>query len=367
MKILYIASIRLPTEKAHGVQIMKTCEAFSQIGKEVKLIVPNYSNRIKDDPFEYYEVKKIFSVKKLIGIRLMYLGKVGFFLENLIFFLRVFFTKDFWETDYVYSRDEILSWLSNLFGRKTIWETHTGSYNFFAKNLLKKSELIVCISQGLKDFYISKGSKLKIIVAHDGVDLDSFKLKVDIEKMKKSLGLPMDKKIIMYAGRLDGWKGTETFISASKSWSDQGVSALGVVVGGNDSEVVELSRKWPTTRFLRFVPYKELVNYLKIADVLVVPNTAKSEISSYYTSPLKVFAYMASGVPIVASDLPSIREILNQNNSILIKSDNADALIDGVKKVLEDSHMAGIIANQALLDVKKYTWLERAKTIISNI
>ena len=64
MKILYIANARMPTEKAHGIQIMKTCEAFAELGHEVELILPWRFNPIKEDIFEYYNVKKNFKIKK---------------------------------------------------------------------------------------------------------------------------------------------------------------------------------------------------------------------------------------------------------------------------------------------------------------
>ena len=54
MKLYYIANARIPTEKAHGVQIMKMCEAFVDAGHEVKLIVPKRKNPIQEDPFAYY-------------------------------------------------------------------------------------------------------------------------------------------------------------------------------------------------------------------------------------------------------------------------------------------------------------------------
>ena len=68
---------------------------------------------------------------------------------------------------------------------------------------------------------------------------------------------------------------------------------------------------------------------------------------------------MASGVPIVASDLPSIREILNESNSTLVEADNPEGLAVGIKEALNKK------GNKALLDVKEYTWGRRVDLIIT--
>lgn len=367
MKILYIASIRLPTEKAHGVQIMKTCEAISLTGTNISLFVPKFFslNSNNEDPFEYYGVKKIFVIKRFFSLRLIKLGPIGFFLETSIFFISILFSTEFWRSDYIFSRDEMLVAFSNVFGKKTIWETHTGSTNFFAKIALKKSKIIISISKGLKDFYVKLGSQdSKIVVSHDGVDPNEFIVSDSKIDLRKKLDISVDKKIVLYAGRLDGWKGVETFLESSLGFSRE---TLAVVVGGDDNQIKFLSEKYPKVLFMGYKSYKELPMYQKLADVLIVPNTGKSEISRFFTSPLKVFSYMASGVPIVASDLPSIREILNNQNSVLVLPDSPQALLEGINRVLEDTSLAGIIAKQALLDVHKYSWGERAKVIISSL
>src|SRR3989338_2603983 len=63
-KLVYVANLRLPTEKAYGIQITKTCEALADSGLEVTLISPKRKNpNIKENIFDYYSVKKIFSDK----------------------------------------------------------------------------------------------------------------------------------------------------------------------------------------------------------------------------------------------------------------------------------------------------------------
>ena len=78
---------------------------------------------------------------------------------------------------------------------------------------------------------------------------------------------------------------------------------------------------------------------------------------------MKLFEYMASGVPIVASDLPSIREILNEKNAIFVEPDNSKDLVFGITRAFEHPETLEGLAKQARLDAEKYTWDKRATDI----
>ena len=90
-----------------------------------------------------------------------------------------------------------------------------------------------------------------------------------------------------------------------------------------------------------------------------------SEHYAYFMSPLKLFEYMAAGVPIVATDLPSIREILHhKENAWLIEPGNPQALAEGIQYLLEDPVFAEHLARGAKRDVQQYTWERRAAAIL---
>ena len=108
MKILYIATIRLPTEKAHGIQIMKTCEAFARIGHSVELVVPTRRNMLTDNPFDYYGVERTFKITTLSVPDLVRFGRFGFLFSALCFSERARWLKQFWTADVVYSRDAFI-------------------------------------------------------------------------------------------------------------------------------------------------------------------------------------------------------------------------------------------------------------------
>jgi glycosyltransferase involved in cell wall biosynthesis len=363
MKLLYAMNIRIPTEKAHGTQIFKTCEAFAENGAEVELCVTNRSTPISEDPFSYYGIARTFALHRLWSSDTVGLGPLGFAAADWSFALSVITYLRGRSFDVLYSRDENVLWLTSIFGHKNIvWESHIGTWNLFSRSVAKRCRAIIVISQGLKDFYIERGvPQEKIHVAHDGVDLKDFKAPQSQTESRKRLGLPQEKKIAMYIGRLDGWKGSDTFCAASEYLPDDTITA---VIGGEPKQIEEFSRKYPKVIFLGARPYRELADNQSAADVLVLPNTGKDEISARFTSPLKLFTYMASGRPIVASDLPSIREILSEKNAVLVESDDPREIAKGIVWCLEHDE-AKVFAQESHKDVVRYSWDARAQGILA--
>ncbi len=77
---------------------------------------------------------------------------------------------------------------------------------------------------------------------------------------------------------------------------------------------------------------------------------------------------MAARVPIVASKLPSIEEILQDGiNSCLVEPNNPKALAEGITYVLENEERARILADRAYQDVQQFTWKKRAQHILDFI
>src|SRR3989344_4995799 len=217
MKIIYIANIRLPTEKAHGVQIMKTCEAFARLGHDVELVVTDRKTHITNEPFSYYGVEENFRIKRLPVPDTVRYGRIGFLFESWMFARAAARYLRAQQFDYLYGRDESVLYLLSKKGLGPIvWETHTGAKNAHARSLARKAERIVAITKGLKDFYVALGvPPEKIIVAPDGVNLEDFAHPESREAARARLGLPRDAKIAMYIGRLDGWNGADTLLQAS--------------------------------------------------------------------------------------------------------------------------------------------------------
>lgn len=365
MKILYIANVRLPTDNAHGLQIMKTCEALANAGASVTLLHPWRINTIKADPFDFYKVKRNFRLVTVPSPDTLAFGAIGFWFQNAVFGLGVFVWLLFLKYDVVYSRDELPLYCATFVARNTVWESHTGRYNGLIKRLLIRISKLVTITRAGAAFYEEKGvSPLKILTAHDAVSLEDFSQPQDSQESRKRLSLPADMKIVLYIGKLEGWKGVETLCAAAGQMPDDVRVA---VVGGESGEIAELKKKYPKVTFLGWRPYSELADNQAAADVLILPNSATSEISARFTSPLKLFTYMASGKPIVASDLESLREVLDETSAYWFKPDDAGDLALKIEYALAHVQESAEKARIAATEVVGYTWEARGKAILAHL
>lgn len=364
MRIFYIANARIPTEKAHGLQIMKTCEAFSDLGHEVVLFVPKRSNEIRQDPFEYYAVRKNFEIRYVATLDLGIGKAMRFLIQYMTFSLAVACARGMRSADLIYGRDELaLLCLSIVQGVRPVWESHTGARNLQSRMLLTRLRKLVVISGGLKDFYLQTGEvHIPIVVAPDAVDLEEFNAPESKHVSRARLGLSNDKKIVLYIGRLDSWKGAITFCDSTRYLP---ADVQVVLIGGEPEEVTRLKDQYPNVTFLGYRPYRELPDNQAAADVLVLPNSSKTEVSSRFTSPLKLFTYMVSERPIVASDLPSIREVLNDRTAYFVTPDDPRALAEGIQLALADPS-AQSRAAIARIAAGAYTWRGRAERILSS-
>lgn len=369
MKLFYIANIRLPTEKAHGIQIMEMCAAFSDQGIDVELIVPHRKNTILVDPFEYHDTRRVFSIHTLPSIDFVRLGRIGYWATLVVFVVSAVGYLLFKKDAIFYSRDELFVLIFRYLGKNVIWEGHTGQKNLIARLAVHSRVPTVVITEGLRELYLSLGAHTaNIFVAPDGADLGRFNIDMSQETARKELGLPLDKKIALYKGHLYEWKGAHTLARAAQHLRPHGV--ICVFIGGTDADVASFRNEFGHEKNVLILgnkPRQETPIYQKAADLLVIPNSAKDDVSKLYTSPMKLFGYMASGVPIIASDLPSLREIIDERLAYFFMPDDPKSLADTIVSALKDYPEAKKKGAAALLLAENYSWQKRAQNILDFI
>jgi glycosyltransferase involved in cell wall biosynthesis len=389
VKLLYVANARIPTEKAHGVQIMKMCDAFVQNSAEVELVLPfrvqTAQMRRVRDLWAYYGIRNRFQLTRLPSLDGLFLDRrlpsglsyLLFYVQALTFYVCAVLYGLVCPRETLYSRDWMffLLWLPWrwLRRRTLVLEEHTfphrggwGARLHLAVS--RRVDRLVVITHRLKELYVAVGIPAgRVLVAPDGVDLARFEPPMDRIEARQQLGLPAEARIVCYTGHLFEWKGVYVLVDAALYLPD----ALFMIVGGlaDDQERLRAyanRRSLGNVRLIGHVPPTEVSKFMFAANVLVLPNPGREPISREYTSPLKLFEYMASGVPIVATDLPSLGEVLRDTeNAVLVKADDPEALAQGIRRVLEMPDRGQWLSAQAYHDVTALTWERRAAAILA--
>ncbi|MBN2094118.1 MAG: glycosyltransferase [Candidatus Zambryskibacteria bacterium] len=374
LKLKYITNVRIPTSRAHGYAIMKMCEEFSRTGTDVELIVPNKKNEETEyEPFSYYGLDKNFTITKINSLDLIgkttKFSKLFYPIDFISFFISFFFKqkKLIGSDNVIYTRDYkiLLLFSKNKFICLELHEIP--KFSFLFKKAIKKPKLFFVLNENLKSELIKFGvDKRKIYISPSGVDIDDFDIDVSQNKSREKVNLPLDKKIILYSGQFYGWKGIDTLAETAKLLPEH----LFVFIGGTEPELGIFNTKYNDVKNIKVIPFVErkmIPIYLKAADVLVSPNSAKSQTSAYFTSPLKLLEYMAVKRPIIVSDLPSMREVVSEEECVFAKSDDSISFATAINKILSNEALAVKMAENAYQKVQKYSWQKRSENILSII
>ena len=226
-----------------------------------------------------------------------------------------------------------------------------------------RSAGLIAITAALaQDVRAQFDARCPISVAPDGVDLA-------LAKAALFRVRPKVDPILLYLGSLHQWKGVETLIDAMCEIDE----AVLWIAGGEAQRIRELARQADALgvreriRFLGKIPPARRFDLIGEATICLLPLTHDS-IASRYTSPLKLFEYMAMGKPIVAGDLPSIREVLaTERNGLLVPPQDPSALAAAIKRLLADPDLAEKLGQRAAADAQAYSWQARAQTILTQM
>ncbi len=377
MKIAYIENVRLPTEKAHGYQIMKTCEALALSGAEVRLYYADRTNAFHGaEPFTHYDVEPRFSVTALPVFDVLHRAP-PFLYGPAYWFLRWSFLRSvvrnaaaFAEADAWYTRDPaVVDTLRTLPEQRPILlELHEDPRANVVRwrRVAPKVAGFVVISTALKDLLMKEGiAEERILVAPDAYDPEEFTGLPNRETARTALGVDQNVFLIVYTGHLFPWKGIDAL---APSFGDIPDECELVIVGGNPDDIARIKKLLPTettrVRFTGHVPRAEAHRWLAAADAALLPTSAKYEIGRLYTSPLKLFEYLAAGLPVIASDVPSSHEILDETIAIFFTPDDGGAFLRAMSALRDRSEdLRSVMRIHARERAQRYTWQERGKGI----
>ena len=281
------------------------------------------------------------------------------------------FRREFREADLVYTRNLWVAWIALLFGQRVMFD-HYRPWPDQIPPLRPWIRWIFCHRRFLGSISHSeytRGKYLelqipaeKLYCVHNAFDPQRLGAHIPLDVSKQHIGVEGGIKTVVYTGRINHKKGLELVLEAAKRLPDH----LFLLVGASGSSTIETAARGIGN--VRIVPWQQpdgLARYIFAADVLLIPPSVKplAEFGSTVI-PLKLYLYMGSGRPILAGNIPDVREILEDGrNALLSRPDSVDALVAGIVALTSDESLARRLGAASLEDSRHFTWEARAAKI----
>lgn len=148
-----------------------------------------------------------------------------------------------------------------------------------------------------------------------------------------------------------------------------------LVFGGTESDLARrrASNGRPNLFFLGHRPHAFALQVMAAADILLMPYQSRVSIgvgdhdTARWMSPMKMFEYLASGVPIIASDLLVLREVLEHDrNALLVAPERSDDWVAALDRLMGDPELARRLGDQGHADyLACHTWDNRASQLLA--
>lgn len=363
ISIFYITELSIPSKRAQAIHIFKMLDNFGFFSKKIYLLTPYCCKNISDK-----KIIKEYNLLNLNSIKLISIFKKNYYIN---FFLRIFYSficsylLNKKKNSLIVTRSILSSFFLSIFRIKHFVEIHQElkgftKFIFVNCNYINSKMIIkvIFISKALRRFYNFK--KSKNIVLHDGVELRNFNKKPLIKKKIRN---------IFYSGSFYKGRGIEEILKIAEKCKE-----YNFYLYGKKREIIKTKLK--NVKIFPFVKHYKIPKLIsKNADLLLMPYQKKVFISSYnckndnssFMSPLKMFEYLASGVPILSSNIKVLREILvNKKNAIMInKYWDIKEWVNTIKHLDKNYKLRSFISKSALETAQKHSWHTRAMTIFN--
>lgn len=372
MKVLFVVNARMPTERAHGIQIAKMVEAFIEQDDEVELVVPRRGGT-QASVRDFYDLRVSVPTTHVPVLNVYRFGSPGFFVGSLSFAiasLALLVWRRLRRGGYIVytvDTDTFSSSLLPLAGMPVFTEMHTEKpAHLLQRFFLRRVRGVIAVNRILERELRRRFPRARFhsCVEQNGVDGSYFEEK-DKAAARTQLGLDAHSRIVLYVGRFLSWKGLEVVPEAARLYPQ----AKWYLLGGTREKFVRVIGTEPVANmvFVGSVPQSEISWWMAAADVLLVLGTRKDAQSWNYTSPMKLFEYFLSRRPIIACRTPALREIASDAEVLFYEPDTPHNLADKVREAIEDPAASERRAAAALRRGLRSSWRARAARIRSFI
>jgi glycosyltransferase involved in cell wall biosynthesis len=352
------------------MQVMKMADALTALGHEVRVFAIDGGEQVTwDELSKHYGLRGSFKVT---------LVKAHSIFRRYDYAIAAVRESKSWNADFVYTRvPQAATWAARR-GMPTIFELHDMPSGRMGPRLLRQflvspgARRVVVNTQYLADqvrrAYL--GAEEKLVLAPNGVDLERYTDLPDAITARRKLGL-REGFTVGYTGHLYEGRGIPFMLQIANQLKDMRF----LCVGGRPQDVAgreQQARGLDNVNFSGFVSNRELPLFQAACDVFVIPYNHQVASSSggdigAFTNPLKMFEYLATGRPILASDLPILREVLNERNAIMLPVGEAEAWLAALRDLQADPQKAAELARNGRATAEGFTWEKRAQRVLRGL
>jgi glycosyltransferase involved in cell wall biosynthesis len=225
-----------------------------------------------------------------------------------------------------------------------------------ARAQLRLADAVVTVTPGLQDYVASMGAeRTRCTVIGNGADIELFHPNPERDSSGRAYAV--------FVGALASWQGIQTVLDAAASpeWPT-GVDLVIAGDGRERSHVISSTLERSHIRWLGAIPYRDTPALVSNSLAALIPMVAVAR-SKYGLAPLKLFEAMASGVPVVASELPGLAEVVSQFDcGVLVPPGDPDALARAVGLIASDSgRRTQMGLNGRAAAVAEFSWAARVE------
>ena len=376
MKILLLAPQPFFQNRGTPIAVKLLLEILANAGHKIHLIVyhegedieiPNVTLHRIPPLFGIKDLKPGFSFKKIVcDIIMTYvcikmLHNIKFDLihavEESVFIATLM--KLLYNIPFIYDMDSSLS--GQLTDKFKILRSFNHLFESFEKTAVHHSIGVIAVCKSLEKTAIKYDNNKKILRLEDISLLTDKEEKYD--PLRKALNITGP--IIMYVGNLENYQGIDLLLESFHLLSNRLPGTNLVIIGGSNIDIKKyktLSRQLGKEKSIHFIgpkPLSQLGSYLKQADILVSPRI-KGE-----NTPMKIYSYLDSGKPLVATALPTHTQVLDEEIAMLVPPDTKK-MAEGFSILINDDQLAKKMASQAKKRVKKEFSFNAFKTKLLN-
>jgi starch synthase len=281
------------------------------------------------------------------------------------------------KAELVHTRDPFALTLALAAGLRCVFETYRVDINedaifapWRAVNYNRENLVgIVTHSDLCRRSFIKAGMpETRVMTNHNGYAPAHFTPQLTREAARARLGLETVDWIATYTGHVDITKGIDFLVRVAQQLPDVIFLLVGAVPESEEERTVLRLAQEAGARNIHLRPRvtpSEVSTYLFASDCLIIPPTAAPLRRHGRTVlPMKTFSYLAAGRPIVAPDLPDLREVLRHDeNALLVPADNVDAAAAAIRLAVFNRTLGEQLGSVARRDAAQYTWPSRAERL----